>query len=65
MIHFVGAHEGVRDYVYAGALTSVPLWLPYITEIGTPLLGFVCVLTGAALGVRRLWRDLFKGKHDD
>lgn len=59
VIDVVEAHAyQIRDYTLAGTLTTAPVWVQWITDVGTPTLAFICVLTGAFVGVRRAWRDI-------
>jgi hypothetical protein len=52
--------DSLRDYALAGTLIGAPAWVQYLNDFATPLLTFVCVLTGAVLGIRRLIRDFYK-----
>lgn len=47
----------VTDYSLAGALTTSPLWAPWLADVNG-WLTFAGLLVGLALGVRRLWRDI-------
>ena len=62
LIDHLPSGGAVRDYSLASMLTSAPIWVPYLNEIATPVLTFICVLTGAVIGVRRVWHDFRKPK---
>jgi hypothetical protein len=64
MNHFHISGDAVRDYSLAGVLITTPVWVQYLQVYATPLLTFVCVLTGAILGIRRVIRD-FKHPQQD
>jgi phosphate/sulfate permease len=53
-------HHGIDaacDYAVAAILTTAPIWIHFVTDIGTPLAAFVAALCGAIIGVRRLLHD--------
>lgn len=66
-LHHLPAPTGgqLTDYSLAGALMSSPVWVHYLTDLANPILTFICVFTGALLGIRRLLRDFKKPDQDD
>jgi hypothetical protein len=64
MMHWLVQHhpsgDAVKDYSLAGALTSSPIWAPYLADVN----GWLTTLTlvgGLILLGRRLWRDFRDG----
>jgi hypothetical protein len=65
VLHWHHGADMARDYSIAAILTTTPIWIHWVADIGTPLAAFVAALCGAIIGVRRLLHDFRRPRKKD